>query len=163
MEHKQVQKDLARDSHNGCHGRYMAECMVLKLWKLKPVPASAGRSAIQLMAQVCGKNGWANIPWQTSPCSVRSHLDYWLQHITADIPGGSCKHSQFVLVQSNTDSFKSSSALKQIRNLAQVWETPWLWGQASLLKGWERKDKEQIMVQLLQNSQRTHRSILSRP
>lgn len=53
----QVQKDLARGPQKDCHWRYMAECKGLKLWELKPVPASAERSVIQLMAQLYGKKG----------------------------------------------------------------------------------------------------------
>lgn len=57
---------------------------------------------------------------------------------------GSCKHSWFI-VQSNTDSLKSFTALKQIRDPAQVWE-----GQATLHNWREWKNKEQTVVHLQQ-------------
>lgn len=57
---------------------------------------------------------------------------------------GSCKHSSFI-VQSNTDSLKSFTALKQIRDPAQVWER-----QATLHNWREWKNKEQTVVHLQQ-------------
>ena len=54
-EHMQFQKTLAKGPKKDCYWRYRAECKCLKLWELKPVPASAERSVIQLMAQIYGK------------------------------------------------------------------------------------------------------------
>lgn len=56
---------------------------------------------------------------------------------------GSCKHFWFI-VQSNMDSLKSFPALKQIRDLAQVW------GEQETFHNWREWKNEQTVVQHLQ-------------
>lgn len=58
LDRAHAKKYLARGPQKDCHYTYMAECEGLKLWELRPVPASAESSVIQLMAQIYGKNGW---------------------------------------------------------------------------------------------------------
>lgn len=142
-EHTQVQKeqeDPKRLSEASLEIYYLVQ-------RVKTV-----RAKVYFLPWIYRKNAETNITWQTSLQQFKISLPLTAcnapQLMYLD---GSCKHSWFI-VQSNTDSLKSFPALKQIRNLAQVWE-----GQETLHK-WREWKNEQTVVQHLQQ---THRHTLN--